>query len=310
MYRKDRGILMKILIFGAGKWGHVLLNYLKEISKDEILGFVDNHIDNDADIVVYNARDLARIDFDKIIIAVKSTDSANEIKKQLCQLQVPKSKIISILDDNDLFVNVFSHRKNAYDEFDDSRVGWLRHFSNYVKNEKIQGNVAECGVYMGDFAVYINKYFSDRKLYLFDTFEGFPEKDLAVERLQNKDKFLLSEFNSKEMFFANNEEIVRRKMPYPDQVEIHKGYFPETAQDINDNFVFVNLDMDLYQPMFAGLEYFYPQMSTGGVLLLHDYFREDLPGVKKAVNDYERNHNIHLAKIPIGDECSLAIVKV
>jgi O-methyltransferase len=51
--------------------------------------------------------------------------------------------------------------------------------------KNIGGNVAELGVYRGDFAQYINIAFPDRKLYLFDTFEGFDEKDITLEEKQN-----------------------------------------------------------------------------------------------------------------------------
>lgn len=303
---------MKILIFGAGKWGQILQKFIESHPNNILVGFIDNNlcVSEINGHCVYKASAVHSIEYDQIIIAVSKYEALNEIRNQLVDLSVPTDKITSILENEKLFVDVFSQRDNLYNEKTDPRVQWLRYFSKYVEKEKILGSVAECGVYMGDFAAYINKYFATRKLYLFDTFEGFTEQDLAIERNIKDEAFLSGRFNSNWQFTTNNEEIARRKMPYIEQVEFHKGYFPETAKGIKDMFCFVNLDMDLYQPMLAGLEYFYPQMSTGGALLLHDYFREDLPGVKKAVNDYERDHNIYLAKIPIGDECSLAIIKV
>ena len=99
-------------------------------------------------------------------------------------------------------------------------------------------------------------------------------------------------------------------MYHPEQCIIKKGYFPETAIGVEDKFVFVMLDMDLYQPMLAGLEFFYDKMVPGGVMLLHDYFHEELPGVKCAVEEYERRVGEKLCKIPIGDGCSIAVVKL
>lgn len=60
-----------------------------------------------------------------------------------------------------------------------------------------------------------------------------------------------------------------------------KRFFPESAEGIQDSFCFVNLDMDLYQPMLNGLRFFYDKMEKNGVILLHDYFHEGLQGVKK-----------------------------
>ena len=66
--------------------------------------------------------------------------------------------------------------------------------------------------------------------------------------------------------------------------------------------------MDLYKPTFDGLEYFYDRMTSGGVILVHDYFTKDLSGVKKAVEEFCDLHE-EACKIPIGDGQSIAIVK-
>jgi O-methyltransferase len=54
--------------------------------------------------------------------------------------------------------------------------------------------------------------------------------------------------------------------------EFHERYFPDSANAVNDEFGFVNLDMDLYQPMLAELKFFLHRMISGGGVLLHDYF--------------------------------------
>lgn len=98
-------------------------------------------------------------------------------------------------------------------------------------------------------------------------------------------------------------------MSFPENCVIRKGYFPETAEGIEENFVFVNLDMDLYKPTYEGLVYFYPRMVEEGIILIHDYFSETYPNVKLAVEDYEKNYAVQLKKMPIGDGYSIAIVK-
>lgn len=58
----------------------------------------------------------------------------------------------------------------------------------------------------------------------------------------------------------------------------------------------------------AYLELFYPRMVKGGIILIHDYFTEFYHGVKVAVDDFEKNYNIKLTRVPIGDGISIAIV--
>lgn len=303
---------MKLLIFGAGANGKACQAYITREGRDELVGFLDNAAGKTAveavrreGVPVYRPEEALKLEFDMIWISNGRPCQAAEIQKQLKDLHIPQSKIRVLLEDQALLTEVLS-RYNQYDEQTDSRVVWLRNFAEYA--EKFPGNVAECGVCMGEFSYYINKYFPNKQLYLFDTFEGFSERDLNVERSLNHEAFLNSMFNDQALFSAANEQIVMTRMPHPGKCILKKGYFPDTAQGLEDTFCFVNLDMDLYQPMLEGLRFFYRKMCPGGVLLLHDYFHPELPGVKQAVEDFERELGAGLYKTPIGDFCSIAII--
>src|SRR3954469_19259810 len=50
-----------------------------------------------------------------------------------------------------------------------------------ISENNVAGNVAELGVYKGDFSKRLNQLFPDKKLYLFDTFSGFDERDISIE---------------------------------------------------------------------------------------------------------------------------------
>ena len=100
-------------------------------------------------------------------------------------------------------------------------------------------------------------------LHLFDTFEGLP----APADLDNV-KFHTGQFRS---------ELASVKRYLADsRVEFHKGLFPGTASVVADRrFSFVHLDVDLYESTLAGLEFFYPRMSRGGIIISHDYVSAD-----------------------------------
>lgn len=49
-------------------------------------------------------------------------------------------------------------------------------------------------------------------------------------------------------------------MPNPENIIIKKGFFPDTAVDIEDTFCFVHLDMDIYQSTMDGLHFFWSKM--------------------------------------------------
>jgi hypothetical protein len=56
----------------------------------------------------------------------------------------------------------------------------------------------------------------------------------------------------------------------------------------------------------AGLEYFYPRMVNGGILLVHDYFSEGYKGVKEAVKEFSHKKR-RIKLFPIGDGISIGI---
>jgi hypothetical protein len=181
-----------------------------------------------------------------------------------------------------------------------SRVLFLEKLGELFKDNDIFGCAAEGGVYQGEFAKEINRVFSEAKLYLFDTFTGFDERDLDIERDNAYSAFDAGHLKN------TGERLVIDKLPYPDMCVIRKGYFPETSQGIDEKFCFVSLDFDLYKPTLAGLEFFVPRMVRGGVVLIHDYFSDYYTGVKDAVKAFESCHK-KLNKFPVGDGISIGI---
>lgn len=311
---------MNVMIFGAGYYGRALKKYIEQSTEYRLVAFLDNAAQKPSmedaagnPIPVYSPEDGVLQSYDKIMISNASPSEIAEIKAQLIALGVLPEKVQAVFEDDSLGTTVVLQSGSLYDEECDPRVRWLRDFAHYAQELQMEGNVAECGVAAGEFAYYINKYFPSKKLYLFDTFEGFDENDLNVERGLNNEEFLNGMFNKSGMFFPINdriinEHLVMKRMRHPETCILKKGYFPDTAAGLEDTFCFVNLDMDLYQPMLAGLRFFYEKMCPGGVLLLHDYFNPELPGVQRAVADFEREHG-PVSKVTIGDFGSIAIIK-
>lgn len=160
-----------------------------------------------------------------------------------------------------------------------------------LNEEAVPGDFAELGVYKGDSAWIINKLAPDRRLHLFDTFKGFTEEDLAFE----KGKAATYSWND---FADTDAEMVLKKLEMSRQVVIHEGHFPLTTEGLNDiAFAFVHIDADLYAPVKAGLEFFYPRLSPGGVIMVHDYSR-DWEGLIKAVDDFMQTIPETLIHVP------------
>ena len=183
--------------------------------------------------------------------------------------------------------------------FDYFRISSLELIAYEIYQREVKGNCAEVGVYRGIFASKINEYFPDRKLYLFDTFSGFDEKEVLREKQKG---------NIKESADFKNTSIenVLSIMPHVKNCIIKKGVFPNTANDVDDVFAFVSLDADLYDPIYSGLQYFYPRLSKGGVIFVHDYYNEKrFKGVKEAVDKYCLENNLFF--IPLSDSVGTVV---
>ncbi len=112
----------------------------------------------------------------------------------------------------------------------------------------------------------------------------------------------------KGFFSITSKEIVL--LSFKEKAVVRKEFFSETVKGLeNMKYFFVNLDFDLYHPILEGIRYFMSRLVSGGVVLIHDYFNPRYLGVEKAVEDYEKENNIILHKFPIGDHCSLGIMK-
>jgi O-methyltransferase len=183
--------------------------------------------------------------------------------------------------------------------FDYVRYSSLELAAREIYENNIPGNVAELGVYRGDFAQYINQIFPDRKLYLFDTFEGFNLSDINIEK---RNKYL---FPDDEDFSDTNVSLVLRKMKFIDNCIIKKGYFPETAAGVNDTFAFVSIDVDLSEPIYKGLCWFYPRLERGGVIFVHDFNHKEWTGAKAGVKKFAKEYGIPY--FPLSDEAGSAV---
>ena len=282
---------MDIVIFGAGGTGKRYSEEILSQGKVRILCFLDNSKAKQGTqlngIGVFSPEKIRELKYSQVVVATLAFES--DIIQQLIDLGVDTAKI-TIHSPHSHGINSAAVRRQ-----------WLEDYAKIVHSQRIFGNVAEAGVFRGDFAKCINETFPNKTLYLFDTFEGFPERDVQREELPS---------NSKAGYYdATDTDLVLGKLPYPEKVVIKKGYFPQTAVGIDDTFCFVNLDLDLYQPTFEGLKFFYYKMSKGGVILIHDYFGIDFPNVKTAVLDFEYQFGITLKKTPIGDSLSVAICR-
>jgi hypothetical protein len=84
-------------------------------------------------------------------------------------------------------------------------------------------------------------------------------------------------------------------------VVFHPGWIPERFTDVAERrFCFLHLDVDLLQPTHDALEFFYPRMVPGGVILCDDYGFETCPGARLAVDGFFASRPEPVVHLPTG----------
>lgn len=313
----------RVLLFGTGC---KCLDFIKKIdaAKVQIIAFIDNnaalHGEKFQDKRIISPQELADYEYDYVIIVTRFFEEA---AAQLLALGVALNKIVGpylvgeqILSNHNRLISEFvipqatggpdsdqaaklppdSPAKNE----DCNRLSSLKLAAEQIYDGQVSGSVAELGVYRGDFARYINEFFPDRKIYLFDTFAGFAAADIEVEQRQ---RFSNSQINE----FANTSvEMVLAQMKFPELCIVKKGYFPATAHRLEEQFAFVSIDADLYNPIYHGLEFFYPRLAKGGYIFVHDVNNLLFKGARAAIRRYCRENGI--SYFPLNDMGGTAVI--
>ena len=147
----------------------------------------------------------------------------------------------------------------------------------------VPGDFVELGCYKGDTSLLLADVLkgSDKKLWIYDSFEGLPEKSSADESVLGEN------FKGGELFVTKREvkeRFLRAGLPVP---VIKKAWFNDlTDLDLPEQIAFAFLDGDFYESIKISLKLVEPRIVDGGVLIVHDYSNPALPGVKKAVDEW------------------------
>lgn len=269
--------MVRTAIFGAGQTGRVIADWTA--NGQELICFIDNKKELQGTMLrgvpVMPMADALAKRPDLIWIATLNRDSCDAIEEQL-----RKAGFTGQILKAPLFRDV-----------QDQRLAVMRMMAEQIEGYGVKGDIAELGVYRGDTAAELNRLFPERRLFLFDTFEGFNETD--VER----DMSASGGSDGRWPDFSDTSiELVMGRMKKPENVTIIKGWFPDSLKTLpgRDDLLFalVSLDADLEGPTRSGLEFFWPRLARGGAIVLHDFNSMQFPGVKRAADAFCRENGV------------------
>lgn len=172
----------------------------------------------------------------------------------------------------------------------------------------LQGLVAECGCFRGLSSYLLCRSlkladadFDGRGYRIFDSFQGLSElqpEDAISDSDPEADRLRL---NSQPGRFAASLDIVKASLSAFPNIEFFPGWIPKAFPDeCNTRYRFVHVDVDVYQPTRDCLDYFYPRLVPGGMIVSDDY---NWPGARKAINDFCARAGVALVVTPEQQAC-------
>ena len=153
-----------------------------------------------------------------------------------------------------------------------------------AKTIKLPGDVVEFGCYAGDTSVLLAealKQAPDKWLYLYDSFEGLPEKTIEDQTAAGW-RFKAGELKVSPETVAHK----FKKLSLPEPVIVKKWFDQLDDSDLPSQISFALLDGDFYASIKTSFEKVAPLLTPGGIIVVHDFRNAELPGVAKAVNEF------------------------
>jgi hypothetical protein len=154
---------------------------------------------------------------------------------------------------------------------------------NYIHRNRIPGDIVECGCYFGGVGIFMalmRDHLKMRKtIYLFDSFEGFPdgEQDVMLGRVAKAHRFANILDDVKDNF--------HHTIPHARDIEFVEGFVENTLpRYVEHDWCLLRLDTDFYNSTRIELEHLYPRLARGGVVVIDDYGFFD--GARRATDEY------------------------
>ena len=191
----------------------------------------------------------------------------------------------------------------------DARFWHMIEFFKAVQH--LEGQTAEAGCLYG-LSSYLICHFARKEEagydgsthHVFDSFKGLStpvDSDLAG--LGKANKWIRETLSrppvERNKIFLNRTQTTLQDFP---NVNYYMGWIPEVFADTEKrDYKFVHIDLDLYEPIYHSLNYFYPQLVAGGCIVIDDYGFKEWPGAKMATDRWVQENGCNVIRLTTGN---------
>jgi len=189
------------------------------------------------------------------------------------------------------------------------RLWVLLRFQLYAL-QNCRGPLVECGVFRGFSGLAMALLMkaiaesggpASRDLWLVDSYAGLSEPSQNDWSTQTVGDRTVTGPSMQSGHFATPLEAVQKHFVELTNVNFAKGWIPNVFELLPANeWSFVHLDVDLYEPIGDCLKYFYPRLEKGGVIINDDFNSSLFPGAGKAWREFFASKNKGYAILDTG----------
>lgn len=201
-------------------------------------------------------------------------------------------------------LNGYDWPANALTMIGLTRLNNIENCVRTIINEHVEGDFIETGVWRGGATILMKALLNeleikDRAVWLADSFEGLPKP--------NAEKYPADKGNplhKLRILSCSLEEVkanFERFGLLDDQIIFLVGWFKDTLPTAPIKKIsLLRLDGDLYESTYLALSHLYPNVSSGGFVIVDDYHA--FPYCKAAVDNYRKKFDINESIIEIDKE--------
>jgi len=177
------------------------------------------------------------------------------------------------------------------------KTKWRAHVTQWAGfyASKLDGDFVECGVNKAFFSTSLMNFIdfkslTEKKMYLFDTYRGIVEEQVAKgEKAAFKTEYL------------DTYEFVVDSFKDRANVIIVKGIVPDSLNTVQiDKVAYLSIDMNCAAPERAALEHFWDKIVTGGIIVLDDYAFPDRNLQQKTADEFADSAGVKILTVPTG----------
>jgi O-methyltransferase len=167
----------------------------------------------------------------------------------------------------------------------------------------LEGDIVECGCWRGGFSIFLSKLFNNKKIWVFDSFEGFQELSDAKYSYAKTERHIPSFTHNQigqigvpyEITLTNFKDYGLEDDINSERIRIIKGFVRDTTKNIDlEKISLLRIDVDSYSAVLEVLYNMYPKVVDGGYIIFDD---SGLRETFDAMTNFFTKHSLPLSVI-------------